>query len=373
VKNNLAETRHYFFSQGWQGLEERTGFSTNADRQFVYGLRYTDNLILRDRNTTGASERLFAVQDANWNVTALIDTTGEVQERYRYSGYGIPTFLTPNFSLLASSHFGWEMLFAGYRWDAETGLYQVRTRWLSAKLGAWLERDPLGLASGVNLYRYASNQPIIRTDWSGLDVLGLLGFFGMNPAAGAVAVFVLIAVIIIGFAFVAIWQNQWGMRFQLPLGARPEEACRPEARPQIQPERQPRLPPVPVGIDILPPPPNENERESCEQLYTRTLIPPCSGVPRRVPDLLNSGVTPNQACRHCNTGCNNCRQFNGEAADPPREYFGPLGQMHYDCGPNGRPVPRGPGYYSAICGSCCVESPGGARVIRACSCGFARS
>jgi hypothetical protein len=46
-------------------------------------------MIERDRG----SERFYVQQDANWNVTALIDTSGNVQERYIYDPYGTVTIL----------------------------------------------------------------------------------------------------------------------------------------------------------------------------------------------------------------------------------------------------------------------------------------
>ncbi len=48
--------------------------SSNPNRQYVWGERYIDDLILRDRDTTGdgtLDERLYALQDANWNVVAV--------------------------------------------------------------------------------------------------------------------------------------------------------------------------------------------------------------------------------------------------------------------------------------------------------------
>ena len=60
----------------------------------MWGLRYIDDLILRDRdpNADGTlDERLYAFQDPNWNVIALTDVSGDVQERYAYDAYGMPT------------------------------------------------------------------------------------------------------------------------------------------------------------------------------------------------------------------------------------------------------------------------------------------
>jgi hypothetical protein len=44
----LSETRHFYFSNQWQDLEERLGTSTSMDKQYVWGIRYVDELICRD-------------------------------------------------------------------------------------------------------------------------------------------------------------------------------------------------------------------------------------------------------------------------------------------------------------------------------------
>ena len=79
---------HYYYSDSWQLLED-AGRGSSPDRQFVWGLRYIDDLVLRDRDTTGdgtLDERLFALQDPNWNVTALSDPTGAVGRALRLLG-----------------------------------------------------------------------------------------------------------------------------------------------------------------------------------------------------------------------------------------------------------------------------------------------
>jgi len=152
----LTETRHFYYSQAWQVVEERIDPSTNANRQFVWGLRYLDDLLLRDRDTTGTgtvNERFYALQDPNWNVTALADITGTVQERYAYDAYGVPAVLTPSFGARGSSLYDWETRYTGYRWDSDSQLYQVRSRSYQPLLGCWAQRDPIGGdESGVGKY-----------------------------------------------------------------------------------------------------------------------------------------------------------------------------------------------------------------------------
>jgi RHS repeat-associated protein len=164
----LSETRHFYYTQPekWQVLEERVGFSTSAQRQFVWGLRYVDDLVLRHRDTEGngaLEERFYALQDANWNVAAIAAPTGIVQERFAYDAYGTPTVLTLTFANRSSSSFAWEILYAGYRWDSEARCYQVRNCILIPGFG-WIQRDPIG---GMNLYEYALDNPLVHTDPSG--------------------------------------------------------------------------------------------------------------------------------------------------------------------------------------------------------------
>ncbi|HEY1603571.1 MAG TPA: hypothetical protein VGG64_28480, partial [Pirellulales bacterium] len=162
-----GQTRDFYFSAQWQILEERVSTATGtairaarkravgrrgltasgaAERQFVWGLRYPDDSILRDRTPSGTgplSERLYALQDANWNVLAVTDASGAAHERYRYAPYGLPTFANASFTPIGiGGVYEWEMLYAGYRWDEESGLYHVRRRNLDSGLGSWLMRDP---------------------------------------------------------------------------------------------------------------------------------------------------------------------------------------------------------------------------------------
>jgi RHS repeat-associated protein len=165
----LSETRHYYYSAAWQVLEERIDTATNYARQYVWGLRYIDDCVLRDLDSSGDKTRVNVLQDANWNVTAITLGT-PVAERYAYSPYGQPTFLYPDFTAKAvPGEFEWDVLYAGYKRDAESGLFQVRFRYLHPTLGNWVTRDPIGYWAGdTNLYQNVQNNGI-----SNLDPLGL--------------------------------------------------------------------------------------------------------------------------------------------------------------------------------------------------------
>jgi RHS repeat-associated protein len=60
------------------------------------------------------------------------------------------------------------LLFASREFDAETGLYYNRARYLDPSTGRWTTQDPMGFAAGdANLYRYVGNRATLATDPSG--------------------------------------------------------------------------------------------------------------------------------------------------------------------------------------------------------------
>ncbi|MCY2962792.1 MAG: hypothetical protein NT069_03925, partial [Planctomycetota bacterium] len=165
----LSETRRMLYSTGWQVVEERTG--ATAERQFVWGRRYIDDLVVRDRDTTGGgtlNERLYVSQDPNWNTVAISTSVGAGQERYAYSAYGAVSFLTGAFAVRVSSLFDWEILYASYRWELFPRLYVVRYRVLHPRLGGWIQRDPVGYSDGLSLYEYITSRCTTSTDPFGL-------------------------------------------------------------------------------------------------------------------------------------------------------------------------------------------------------------
>jgi RHS repeat-associated protein len=227
---DLDETRHFYYTEParWQVVEERVDTSSDADRQFVWGLQYIDDIVLRDRDTTGdgtLDDRLYGMQDANWNVTGIVDGTGSVQERYAFTAYGVSGVWTSAFTIRDVSSHEWETRFAGYRLDSESSCYWVRNRVYNGQFGAWIQRDPHGYRDGPelidvgsnyfparherrvfedfptsyaiahersrwNLYEYVNSTPLRDNDPSGLGPpLGLLAFaLGLMPCVAGMDV-----------------------------------------------------------------------------------------------------------------------------------------------------------------------------------------
>ncbi len=144
---------HQYLSNSNQVLEVRHDGSTTAAMQYIWGERYIDDLILRDRTTTNPlDERLYCLQDANWNTVALVDDGGSVVQTFDYQPYGECTFLTSSYGA-STNLYAWTTLFTGRELDLESGLYYFRARYLHAKVGTFLSRDPLGYVDGMSLIR----------------------------------------------------------------------------------------------------------------------------------------------------------------------------------------------------------------------------
>ncbi|MBI2481366.1 MAG: hypothetical protein HYV60_22830, partial [Planctomycetia bacterium] len=182
TKDVDSTVRHFLYSSQWQSLEERFDSSTDPERQHIWGLEYVDQLVLRDRDTTDPAngtldERVYAHQDANWNVTALVDGSGDAVGRYLYEPYGDGLIMDGGFSAPASD---WDMpyTFSARRLDNESGLYYYRNRYYNSQLGEFISRDPVGFTEDTNQYRYMQsvtepyvyvrNKPINLNDPSGL-------------------------------------------------------------------------------------------------------------------------------------------------------------------------------------------------------------
>jgi RHS repeat-associated protein len=127
-------------------------------------------------------QRVYALQDANWNTTAIVaaagvtgvtgGTGGTVINRFAYTPYGESQTLTASWATPVAGTTPatpWAHLFQGLEFTAMTGLAYVRHRDYSASLGRFIELDPIGFNAGDNnWYRFVGNGPTGKVDPSGL-------------------------------------------------------------------------------------------------------------------------------------------------------------------------------------------------------------
>jgi RHS repeat-associated protein len=83
--------------------------------------------------------------------------------------HGTPRFYNALNTQLSTSNYSIRHLFTGQQWYSELGLYDLRNRFYSPDVGRFLQPDPVGFwGDPSNIYRYVGNNPINRSDPSGL-------------------------------------------------------------------------------------------------------------------------------------------------------------------------------------------------------------
>ena len=145
---------------------------SDGSAEYLHGIGIDDVL---SRTTATTSE--YYLKDYLGSTVSLTNNAGNITVQYGYSPFGqvTKTGSTSNY-----------FTYTG-REDDGTGLYFYRARYYSPEQKRFLAEDPLGLGGGdSNYYAYVSNDPISRTDPSGL-AFGLDDAIAIGFIAGAVS------------------------------------------------------------------------------------------------------------------------------------------------------------------------------------------
>ena len=187
------------------GQQATYAFDAEGRRVLADGHTFTHEGLreIKQRSLNGSTERHFTFaagldEVVSWtdglqtytlhinrqgSVVGLTDTSGTLVERYDYDSYGVATAIDVDGGGLVGN----PILFAGRRFDANTGLYFLRARYYVPEMGRFTSRDPIGFWGDANNwgnpFNYGGNRPL-----SGSDPLGLGWFSSIkNAVAGAVA------------------------------------------------------------------------------------------------------------------------------------------------------------------------------------------
>jgi len=167
-----SQTRMIYDSQGRRISKQTGGLKT----YFTW-----DGDCLLSENIYGKGSREFVFYPDSFVPLAIIDTNKNIYY-YQNNVVGLPQkIFNESGRILWSSDFdtfgnsenlnynGFDnpIRFQGQYFDEELGLCYNRYRYYDPNIGAFISKDPLGLAAGVNLYRYAPNA------WRWIDPLGL--------------------------------------------------------------------------------------------------------------------------------------------------------------------------------------------------------
>lgn len=155
-KTSGSSAERYNYGSGSRLLSEYGA----TNREYVY----LDDIPVANLDTQGTVTSVaYVTVDQLGTPRAIADSSGNTVWSWAYQGNAwgeqSPT----------SSGYTYNLRFPGQYFDSETGLrYNVHRDYDSAS-GRYIESDPLGLRSGPSTYAYTHNNPMQRTDPSGLD------------------------------------------------------------------------------------------------------------------------------------------------------------------------------------------------------------
>jgi len=160
---------HNYLTDDGKLIEERFGENT---LKYYYGAQ---GILGFDYNGT----KYFYVKNMLGDVIALVDASGIVVARYAYDAWGNHKVFNPDGTENTSASFIGNVnpiRYRGYYFDEETGLYYLKTRYYDPQVGRFISPDSIeylapSSVSGLNLYAYCNNNPVMYTDESGEGIL----------------------------------------------------------------------------------------------------------------------------------------------------------------------------------------------------------
>lgn len=155
---------HYFH-------DDHRVIETRGDEEatYVYGPGLDEVISYRR-----AGRDYYLHQKRLWTVSHVTDAAGALVESYRYDPFGARQVFDAAGTPLGDSAVGNVIGYAGRWLEPELGLYSMRARWYDPELGRFITPDPRGWIDGLNVYRYAGNNPTTFFDPFGTSTADFL-------------------------------------------------------------------------------------------------------------------------------------------------------------------------------------------------------
>jgi RHS repeat-associated protein len=153
---------------------DKVSFETTGSDKIHYSYDASGNLFTMNLNGT----EYYYVRNAQGDITGLIDNAGNLVVSYTYDTWG--KLISTTGSLAGTVGVKNPYRYRGYRYDNETGLYYLQSRYYNPDWGRFVNADGLtglnGKLLGHNMFAYCVNNPVNNYDPSGFLHMESAGF-----------------------------------------------------------------------------------------------------------------------------------------------------------------------------------------------------
>lgn len=166
VKKITMDAERIFIYDDWRPVIERIVWADGRMEQMEYfwgkdvsgvldGAGGVGGLLYVRKNST---EIFVPLYDAQGNVIAYVDQSGEVVANYTYDAFGNTIMQT------GARADELNIRFSTKYFDEESQLYYFGKRYYCPQIARWMTRDPAGEDASLNLYAYCGNDGMNRID-----------------------------------------------------------------------------------------------------------------------------------------------------------------------------------------------------------------
>lgn len=173
VKNGGTIVEQRVYAGAFERYTRTVNGAVTLIRETVHVLELKDRVAMVETDVTpgagSAPVRRYQLSDPLGSVSIELNEQANPISVEEYSPFGSTTYQAGPTSALVSLK---RYRYTGRERDDVTGFGYHGARYYAMWLGRWTSCDPAGLRGGLNTYRYANNNPIAKSDPSGMAATG---------------------------------------------------------------------------------------------------------------------------------------------------------------------------------------------------------